>query len=1404
MATAGDEEAPHHEPLASPAPASRRESIASQFQREILGHRTPEPDANAQLLLPPVAEELPLEQRAEQDDGDDEDEHMDTTEDRLSTSSNKPAPPHVIEVVDDNGDDSDSDAHAQTLSPTKAAQLIREATLMDSPIEHDTRNNTSSPGMLKKMLRKLAAGMQTTPNANGTSATTSPAAARTEDRQPLSGSAAKQRRMSAEFVESSAQKSKRRRLSLSSAEREDIELSASKRSRTQQQQQADAEDTEQQQQSDDVDQTRKSDSDSFTESLFPSRLLSAEEANEIRSHEETKHSEPVQETRIPHSNKSTPVRRSPATKANRRATLEPTDAESLLSEMMREMNGEGSSAKATPRKQTPEKSPARSSAKKPSPQSPALDASPSQRTRSKTRRATVEPRDITSIMAAFNSEEIARNSEAEITSHPGTGRRETIDEEGLFELRSARGSASPEDTQRADEGSGQVQNQTVDEENDAPISSPPPENEAESVEPTAEEEEAKLDSATNSPVRQNSFKRARSSPSPGSRYHDRSPTIGTPEQVPVSVVNEGPAIFSPPPASTMPLKSCFSAKKRKAGPDTPSKSVNFGPSQGAEFNLGSPSTSMTPMAAKKARAMFPLDKPSPVSSESDMDEDDDEETSLNSSILDEADARDSDDNEDHEQEEKQVEQEEQVSLEKQITNVSITDIFPHRRASIPANKSTDRNSRRYSLRGMSPLDNQANARRQRRRTINVTSSSSPTTDVSTVSSSAPALITSFLSSSDVVSQLENRVPYADSSETSDEGEDMEITGDYSVLADAAMALHTASQDRIVTSVSSSTTVNRFTESTAVVDQSANDQQDAAEDTVELGSLGDLVAESDGYEAQTASSGMPALDASLGPIQEEEEDRASSAAPSMMSLDSSDDESELGSPERRKSLAVNLSMEFERVGLTSPTENEGSSARHSSKSPKKRSPPKKQMSMEELLSLAKLEEVESSGTSNDHLEKIAEEIQNLDGLVRLSFSDACKDVVQWHIEEISSWASGSSDVLPSLLNEHAPAFLNHESVDEARIEAIQKLYSMETSSVLSGCSQWLTKMETQLTNNLNSCAAELSKDVKALQDQVSNDMAKKETEFAALMDLIEREKKMSEMLDAIDEQQVVRDEYAVAVDALENECASLSLEESVLQRQLQAMKGKVSSNEVTSKAAFNELQQSVLEHEELFVIQESLNIWSVHEATSSHLKLGAQFEDVLFDVDVTVDVVFDHGQGNSPTSYRLAESFSTDVKSQVKLRQTGRNLYISAEHDVVYLIQQKLLDSVQLSPFAVKKRTRTTRRSWSTENNASLQEMVGQLERLLSRSFQFLRELRTLSKQFPLTYSMDDSMLWIEFITFPSAVANSDDSSSIGAKFAVGFRVTNAFPFTDLDAVIQVNYGEVCEVHSAASGRPMFS
>lgn len=1382
MATADDEEA-YHEPLASPAPVSRRESIASQFQREILGHRTPEPDAQ---LLPPVAEEL-HEQHTEQlqadapQDGDD-DQRMEGNDANAHPTEDRPAP-HVIEVVDDDGEDSDS--HAQTLSPTKAAQLIREATQIDSPVVRDTRNNTSSPGMLKKMLRKLAAGMQSS-SANGTSNTTSPAA------EELQLSAIKQRRMNAEFVETSAHKSKRRRLSISGVEREEIVLSASKRPRTEQQD--GAEDTEQQ--TEDADQTHKSDSDSFTESLFPSRLLSAEEVNEIRSHEETKHSEPVLETRIP-TNKSTPMRRSPATKAGRRSTLEPTDAESLLSEMMREMNGERTSAKTTPRKQTPEKkSPARSG-KKPSPQSPALDASPSQRTRSKTRRATVEPQDITSIMAAFNSEETARNSEADSNSHQDANRRETIDEEGLDELRSAQGSASPEGTQRTGDATDQAQDQTVDEENNAPVSNPAPENEAESVEQIAEDEEAIVDSATSSPIRQNSFKRARPSPSPGSRRHDRSPTVGTPEHAVESVVRDGEAIFSPPPASTMPLKSCFSAKKRRTGPDTPSKSVNFGPSQGAEFNLGSPSTSMTPMAAKKARAMFPLDKPSPVSSESDMDEDDDEETSLNSSILDEADARDSDDNDGHDQEQKEGEQEEHASLEKQITNVSITDIFPHRRASSSVNKLTDRNNRRYSLRGMSPLDNQANARRQRRRTINITSSSSPTTDVSVASSSAPALISSFLSSSEVVTQLENRVPYADSSETSDEGEDMEITGDYSVLADAAMALHTASQERIITSVSTSATVNRFTESPAAIEQSANDQQDAAEDTVELGSLGDLVAESDGYEA-AASNRMPALDASLDPIQEEEEDRASSAAPSMMSLASSDDESDPGSPERRKSLAVNLSMEFERVGLTSPTENEGSSTRHSYKSPKKHSPTKKHMSMEDLLLLAKLEEVENSIAANDHLEKIAVEIHSLDGLVRLSFSDACKDVVQWHTEEISSWASGLSDVLPSLMNEHAPDFLNRDSGDEARVKArvkaIQKLYSMETSSVLSGCSQWLTKMEKQLIDNLNSCAAELTDDVTALQTQISNDMAKKEAEFAAIKDLIEREKKMSEMLDAIDEQQVVRDEYAVAVDTLENECASLSLEESVLQRQLQAMKGKVSSHEVTSKAAFNELQHSVLEHEELFVIQESLNIWSVHEATSSHLKLGAQFEDVLFDVDVTVDVVFDHGEGNSPSTYRLAESFSTDVTSQVKLRQTGRNLYISAEHDVVYLIQQKLLDSVQLSPFAVKKRTRASRRSWSTENNASLQEMLGQLERLLSRSFQFLRELRTLSKQFPVTYSVDDSMLWIEFVTFPSAVGAD---SCIGAKFVVGFKVTNAYPFTDLDAIVQVSYGEVRAFNSVA-------
>jgi hypothetical protein len=74
----------------------------------------------------------------------------------------------------------------------------------------------------------------------------------------------------------------------------------------------------------------------------------------------------------------------------------------------------------------------------------------------------------------------------------------------------------------------------------------------------------------------------------------------------------------------------LSARKAKK---TPPKNVIFGSPRGAEFHREDPSTSMTPICVREAKKMFPLDKPEEIAAY--MDED--EETSTNSSILEEAD-----------------------------------------------------------------------------------------------------------------------------------------------------------------------------------------------------------------------------------------------------------------------------------------------------------------------------------------------------------------------------------------------------------------------------------------------------------------------------------------------------------------------------------------------------------------------------------------------------------------------------------------------------------------------------------------------------------------------------------------------------------------------------------------------
>lgn len=537
------------------------------------------------------------------------------------------------------------------------------------------------------------------------------------------------------------------------------------------------------------------------------------------------------------------------------------------------------------------------------------------------------------------------------------------------------------------------------------------------------------------------------------------------------------------------------------------------------------------------------------------------------------------------------------------------------------------------------------------------------------------------------------------------------------------------------------------------------------------------------------------DITLDPIMEEEEDTGNSSAPSMMDIETSEDESDTEYDERRKSLVVNLSSKFERVGSGTPKsrtapENEVTAAELSARirSPIRQSRRKSMapavptvplISMEELLTTADLQ-TEPPTTPDDHFSDLYSAStaggSTVDTVKRASISNACKDIVKWHIDEISSWSAGLTDVLGSLLSEKAPAIFSPELFDESGVEAVKALHDLETARVQSGLCQWRTKMESEVGEKLQASAGELEKDVRTLKQRIAKDIATRQSELAALQELIDREKQMSELLDAIEEQQSVRNEYAATVDVLDTECASLSLEASVLEDQLRVVENLAADGNLISAETAAELERQVLNVEELSAIQGSLSVWRIGVATSSHLKLSAQFDDVVVRVDLQVDVVLN---GSDLISNG---GFSTDVASSVTLKRKRRSSYLAeADSDIVRLVQQKLFDPVQLSRFI-----RTTNSSQHSgeqrmDRPRRICALLQELERYVTLSHRFLRELRLLSAQYAVEFIVEESVLWVEFLNFTPLHE---------AKFVVGFAILDEFPFSNFETSVHVVYGPV--------------
>ncbi|TYZ61484.1 hypothetical protein PybrP1_008947 [[Pythium] brassicae (nom. inval.)] len=1473
----------------------RGDSVASQFQREILGAAsaatTSASDARGSAA-PPIALS-------------DDDIEISTPEHFVARGADRENDNDRDEECKRDGDDEAPSApyatRRRTLSPSQAPLL---QVVDDSAI---SRRDTVSPAALKSLLQSISLDDGSPPAQLRTRhASLSAATATRETASSDSESAQEDQVTPSQFLEATAPlvqtpESARRTRAAKRKEREERTLSPSEA----------------------LLLTLGDDDDAA-----PSRRAAADKPTapaKRRSLSPAGGSRPdttPQKTNINDSNDSndndreTPTRQLRSQFKSRRATLEPTDADDFLSALRDEL--QTASDREGPGASDAEPSARETSGAKRRQSAPAplfaADVSPV--TRAKSRRATADPSEIVAVAGSGG-----RDDDSAADNEQPAQRRETLNAEDLHEinveLRLASEDSDDDEEQAAhqtdEHGARDASDERSSRKRQQPQQQPPPppspqQNPLESADDSSlsaaggggGEGGAKKvrGSPTGSPPREavvsmaskQAAGLARPQKTPTPRKPGRGDEGGDSDSEGSSRRGRGAAErqsllakFSSPPAAQSsrtktPLRSILSARKAAARPmTTPTKSVNFGPPQGAEFNHGSPSTSMTPMPAKDAKRMFPLDRavspPSFEEGEADNDDEDDEETSLNTSLLDEADAIDSDDAEQKEEENGDDDDDsgedggDTVEMEVAGLNVSTT-------------RSPDKNHRRFSLRGVSPLDNQANARRWRRSNAGAAVVRSPVSArklkgigpgalASISAPPSPATRSVFLSD-DAEGLPQSRPAYADSSASSDAGDDMEITGDFSAFVQASGIL-SASAQKTAAAMPSFRFKGRKKDA---------ESADGDDNTVELGSLGDLVAESAAYddadprptqggggsggrEAAAASShaddedsDVPALgslsdlaregeepaalpsgvgvgvatlssaasargrfnslhysqldeqDVTLGPILEEEEDAAnSSAAPSMMSIATSEDESDAEDGERRKSLVVNLSAQFDRVGSGSPTSPESSvtaaelSARI--RSPLRQSPRRRGslaaaaapaaatlISMEELLATIGPRD-DAPTLPDDHFGELhasnSASNATVDAVKRAAVSAACTAVVTWHIDEITAWSAGLSDVLGSLLSEPAPALFSPDVLDAAGAEAVRAVVDLETTRVQSGLCQWRAKMEGELGAKLAAIAGDLEKDVRALKQRVAGDSATRASELGALRELIAREQQMAELLDATDEQQAVRNEYAAAVEALETECAALSLEASVLEDQLRVAETLASEGSLVSADAAAELERQVLRAEELSTIQSSLSVWRVGVATSSHLKLSAQFDDVVLRMDLHVDVVLSDmapliplplpSQSQSPSS----GGFSSDVASTVTLKRRRRSTYLETERDVVRLAQRKLFDPVQLSRFVRTSNSAQHALDQPLGRPRRICALLQELERYVALSFRFLRELRALSAQYAVEFIADESVLWVEFLNFAPARE---------AKFVVGFAILDEFPFANFETSVHVVHGPV--------------
>ncbi|RHY24361.1 hypothetical protein DYB32_008875 [Aphanomyces invadans] len=776
-----------------------------------------------------------------------------------------------------------------------------------------------------------------------------------------------------------------------------------------------------------------------------------------------------------------------------------------------------------------------------------------------------------------------------------------------------------------------------------------------------------------------------------------------------------PSLFSPPMRRNQPtpLKSCLSARKmavpKKADDPTPTKSVVFGSPRGAEFRRNDPSTSMTPMCAQRTKEMFPLDK---------IDSDEDEVTSENTSILDEADhLMDKDESDDE--------------------NQSLS--FPFGSIRSPTRKRSRASN--GGIKGLSPLDAMADARRYVSRCTScayklLTETGLPPPHLPS-SALKPSRRQSLLgvnvmqsSDSLVIGSAKKKPRRATTSIESSSSDDMDITGDYSNVASGPPSSKATAPD-LSNGLGDLWNDNYTPPKTAQLTVESSD--DDEDQTLELGPVGHLQGDASLFAIKHTSMAstttavsatthfVSEVQTSLHPIAEGEEG-GSSRSSLLSHLSLSDDDDDDDGPDdpnydaQRESLVINLGGKFDKMG---------SSGKKKKQNPSPRAPTSP--------SSMSLEEASSRPTSNDAIDAVAssptatavdlslgspsldppqsptkpatmpaspaEQIADvpavpssplvtfaeflaalsLDPVERTVQSEivACSKLLvvtpvlqhkdRWTqaMDELSTWLSEMSVERDRAVAKAIPSYLaklvQSNAVPQDEVLA---LYEAHLHSVLAGWYAWRKRMESP--THWSTALTAVEADLAALQRlRIGRDEAH---ERAAVQKLMAKELDMERSLEWIQEHQTLRAEAASRIAKLENELETLQL--TLVQHDhdiaLHRMKLDETSAAVSNQK-LNERIHLVQEREDLYHIASRLSKWAPSTVSAAALELHLTIKSLNYMDGITVRVKIDLAQAGT----------TRDKPVDVNVAPIVARKQPSIFYDIAALVRVTLLDPSRL-------------------------------------------------------------------------------------------------------------------------------